>query len=139
MTFIKVQDTENDLTRNIMRNEVEKIMVDPVQNLPGTITSANIPSRSDNAPTNVSHSTVDNSSSPSGTSAPAPAVPASSESGLQLSDAAKRVVDSMADAPPPVDVVAVQQIKEAIRNNEYPMDYDKVAEKLMENLQQLSD
>ena len=65
-------------------------MVDPVQNLPGTITSANIPSRSDNGLANVSHSSVDNSSSPSGTSAPAPAVPASSEGGLQLSDAAKR-------------------------------------------------
>ena len=114
-------------------------MVDPVQNLPGTITSANIPSRSDNGPTNVSHSSVDNSSSPSGTSAPAPAVPASSEGGLQLSDAAKRVVASMADAPPPVDMEAVQQIKEAIRNNEYPVDYDKVAEKLMENAEQLSD
>jgi len=114
-------------------------MVDPVQNLPGTITSANIPSRSDNAPANVSHSSVDNSSSPSGTSAPAPAVPASSEGGLQLSDAAKRVVASMADAPPPVDMEAVQQIKEAIRNNEYPVDYEKVAEKLMENAEQLSE
>ena len=45
----------------------------------------------------------------------------------------------MADAPPPVDMEAVQQIKEAIRNNEYPVDYDKVAEKLMENVEQLSE
>jgi len=114
-------------------------MVDPVQNLPGTITSANISSRSENTPASVSNSSVDNSSSPTGASAPAPAVNAGSESGLQLSDTAKRMAQNIADTPPPVDAEAVQQIKEAIRNNEYPVDYEKIADKLLESAQELTE
>ena len=38
-----------------------------------------------------------------------------------------------------ISIASPEQIKEAIRNNEYPVDYDKVAEKLMENAEQLSD
>jgi flagellar biosynthesis anti-sigma factor FlgM len=51
----------------------------------------------------------------------------------------QRMAENIADTPPPVDAEAVQQIKEAIRNNEYPVDYEKIADKLLESAQQLTE
>ena len=112
-------------------------MVDPIQNIPGTITNSNVAGRSTSSPSNVPVSNLDNQSAQAGVSAPTPPVSAGAESNLELSSAAKRVLSSMVDLPPPIDVQAVTEIKEAISYNDYPLDYTKMASKLLENLETL--
>jgi len=62
----------------------------------------------------------------------APAAPAGETSDLQ----SKATVAAM-KTEPPVDIEAVGRIKEAIRKGNYPIDLDRVADRLMESYLQL--
>jgi anti-sigma28 factor (negative regulator of flagellin synthesis) len=43
----------------------------------------------------------------------------------------KDVLAAMKDAPPPIDIEAVAQIKSAIASNTYPVDLDKISQELV--------
>lgn len=65
--------------------------------------------------------------------APAPASSAPVSRGTDVSElAGKARMQEMVDTPP-VDIEAVGRIKEAIANGTYPIDLDRVADKLFES------
>ena len=110
-------------------------MSDNVQNLTGTISSVSIP-HSGHSP---QAKTSDATQQAAQIGSDAPVAPSRNSSGpsLELSSGAKKALASMPDLPPEVDITAVSEIREAISKNEYPISYEKIAEKLLQNFEDL--
>jgi len=111
-------------------------MADPIQGVPGTITTVTVPDSS--AAPKARVSAVDTQAAAVGTSAPAPAVSAAQGPSLELSSAAQDVLASMVDMPPKINIEAVDRIKSAIASNQYPVDVDKITSKLLDSVESLS-
>ena len=112
-------------------------MVDFPQNLTGTVTSVRV-SDANPAPTVSLSPAASGGTAALGTAAPVNPVSAASRPSVEVNSAASEVLASMRDMPPPVDIEAVDKIREAIRSNDYPLDYSKVAESLAQALDSLS-
>jgi anti-sigma28 factor (negative regulator of flagellin synthesis) len=50
---------------------------------------------------------------------------------VDITSVTKDVLAAMKDAPPPIDIEAVAQIKNAIASNTYPVDLDKISQELV--------
>ncbi|AGI68522.1 putative flgM-like regulatory protein [Octadecabacter antarcticus 307] len=104
-------------------------MVDVSQNLTGTITGTKVPELNPIATVSLSHGNVVDSAA-LGTAAPVNPVSSVDRPAIEVNSAATEVLDSMKNLPPPVDIEAVDRIRESISLNDYPIDLDKVAQTL---------
>ena len=68
-----------------------------------------------------------------------PVIPASATAKLavELSSTSSDVISSMKVMPPPIDIEAVEQVKQAIANDSYPIDLDKISAKLVQAYEDL--
>lgn len=112
-------------------------MVDSTQNLIGTVTSVRV-AEANPAPTVSLSSNASGDTAALGVAAPVNPVSAASRPSVEVNSAAAKVLASMRDMPPPVDIEAVTKLSEAIRANDYPLDYSKVAESLAQAFDALS-
>ena len=90
-------------------------MVDATQGLTGTTTTVQVPENTSAPQVQVSQAGVS-----VGHSAP-----------VNITSVTKDVLAAMKDAPPPIDIEAVAQIKSAIASNTYPVDLDKISQELV--------
>ena len=68
-----------------------------------------------------------------------PVIPASATAKLavELSSTSSDVISSMKVMPPPIDIEAVERVKQAIANDSYPIDLDKISAKLVQAYEDL--
>jgi negative regulator of flagellin synthesis FlgM len=68
-----------------------------------------------------------------------PVIPASATAKLavELSSTSSDVISSMKVMPPPIDIEAVDRVKQAIANDSYPIDLDKISAKLVQAYEDL--
>lgn len=68
-----------------------------------------------------------------------PVVPASSTAkvAVELSSVSRDVISSMKVLPPPIDIEAVERVKQAIADASYPIDLDKISDKLVQAFEDL--
>ena len=111
-------------------------MVYTVQNLVGTTASVVVPETSTAPKVSTIGTGSTSGSGEVGTTAPPTPVTASDAGSVSVdvNSAMGSVVDAMKDMPPPIDLEAVSRLKAEIRNNEYPVDYDKISDALMASL-----
>lgn len=112
-------------------------MVDSTQNLIGTATSVRVPEVNPTPKVSISPSASGDTAA-LGVAAPVNPVSAASRTPVEINSVAAEVLASMRDMPPPVNIEAVNRIREAISANDYPVDLSKVAESLLESLDSLS-
>jgi anti-sigma28 factor (negative regulator of flagellin synthesis) len=94
-------------------------MVDATQGLTGTTTTVQVPENTSAPQVQVSQAGVSVGHS-------APVNPP-----VDITSVTKDVLAAMKDAPPPIDIEAVAQIKNAIASNTYPVDLDKISQELV--------
>ena len=94
-------------------------MVDATQGLTGTTTTVQVPENTSAPQVQVSQAGVSVGHS-------APVNPP-----VDITSVTKDVLAAMKDAPPPIDIEAVAQIKSAISSNSYPVDLDKISQELV--------
>ena len=111
-------------------------MADPIQGVPGTATTLVIPEATSAPKVRVSEADAQ-AAAQVGVDAPAPAATNAADLNLELSSAARDVLAVMPKMPPQIDIESVERIKTAIANNEYPIDYDKIATKLFDAVKSL--
>jgi negative regulator of flagellin synthesis FlgM len=104
-------------------------MIDGSQNLTGTITGTKVPELNPIATVKLSQGNVADSAV-LGTAAPVNPVSSVDRPAVEVNSAASEVLVSMKNLPPPVDIEAVDRIRESISANQYPINLDKVAETL---------
>ena len=105
-------------------------MVDISHNLAGTITTAKMPDPT-SAP-RLSTSQVDASSvAELGAGASVPPTSSSAKVSVEVNSVMGEVLADMRGMPPPVDIQAVTEIRNAIENNDYPIDYEQISEELL--------
>ena len=94
-------------------------MVDATQGLTGTTTTVQVPENTSAPQVQVSQAGVSVGHS-------APVNPP-----VDITSVTKDVLAAMKDAPPPIDIEAVAQIKSASASNTYPVDLDKISQELV--------
>ena len=94
-------------------------MVDATQSLTGTTTTVQVPENTSAPQVQVTQAGVSVGHS-------APVNPP-----VDITSVTKDVLAAMKDAPPPIDIEAVAQIKSAIASNTYPVDLDKISQELV--------
>ena len=94
-------------------------MVDATQGLTGTTTTVQVPENTSAPQVQVSQAGVSVGHS-------APVNPP-----VDITSVTKDVLAAMKDAPAPIDIEAVAQIKSAIASNTYPVDLDKISQELV--------
>lgn len=104
-------------------------MVDATQNLTGTITGTKIPELNPVATVSLSQGNVATGAG-LGTAAPVNPVASVDRPALEVNSAASEVLATMKNLPAPVDIEVVDRIRASISANDYPVDLEKVAEKL---------
>ena len=112
-------------------------MVDATQNLTGTITGTKIPELNPVATVSLSQGNVA-SGAGLGTAAPVNPVASVDRPALEVNTAASEVLSMMKNLPAPVDIEAVDRIRASISTNDYPVNLEKVAEKLTSAFEALS-
>ncbi|MFD1510669.1 flagellar biosynthesis anti-sigma factor FlgM [Lacimonas salitolerans] len=112
-------------------------MVDSTQNLTGTVTSVRV-AEANATPTVSLSPNASGDTAALGLAAPVNPVSAASRPSIEVNSATAEVLASMRDMPPPIDIEATTEIREAIRANNYPIDLSKVAGSLLQSLDSLS-
>ena len=112
-------------------------MSDATQNLTGTITSASMPELNAVPKVNLSSASVGDTAG-LGIAAPVNPVSAASRPAVEINSAAAEVLASMQSMPVPVDIEAVNRIRAAIQANDYPIDFDKIAQGLADSFESMN-
>jgi negative regulator of flagellin synthesis FlgM len=111
-------------------------MVDATQNLTGTVASIKMPEVSAAPKVNVSQGGSDQTAS-LGLGAPVNPMSSAGKPSVQIDSSAAEVFSAIREQPAPIDIEAVERIKEAVSTNNYPLNYSKIAEGLAEAFETL--
>jgi negative regulator of flagellin synthesis FlgM len=112
-------------------------MVDATQNLTGTVASIKMPEVSAAPKVNISQGRTDQTAS-LGLGAPVNPSSSAGKPSVQIDSSAADVFAAIREQPAPIDIEAVERIREAVSTNNYPLDYSKIAEGLAEAFESLN-
>lgn len=112
-------------------------MVDATQNLTGTVTTVKMPDVNPVPKIAVSAANTADTAG-LGLAAPVNPVPSASRPAVEINSAAAEVLASMQSLPAPVDIQAVDRIQASIQANEYPVDFDKIAQGLADAFESMT-
>jgi len=104
-------------------------MVDATQNLTGTVASIKMPEVSPTPKVNVSPGNTAQTAS-LGLGAPVNPMSSAGKPSVQVDSFAAGVMASIQEQPAPIDIEAVERIREAVSTNNYPLDHSKIADGL---------